>query len=166
MDGDTSVTGAGEIRKGTTLTVSGDDPWEADFARLQKRYEAEASFGAALEIAARIGVNSWLVEGAAGIEGSASTAWHFGGRIVENGDGTQRTQRKYRFEGLRVRGRVFLATGSTENTQDDGGFDTGSPDTIGTTQTQTRVVTENIFWEGPLDSMLIDPSGSTEWQDV
>lgn len=121
------------VENALSVTIGSAQGWEAEFDKIATRFQADAKISGELRISARVGVNTWFFDGAAGAEGSVSTAWHFGGRQMQT-SGKKTNETLYFFEGLVVKGRYYVEFGRQDDEKDSVDFSTGSSQTEGKTE--------------------------------
>lgn len=120
------------IENTSVITIGSQPGWESPFQNISTRWQADAKITGKLEAIAKVGVDTWLFDGIAGIEGSVSTGWHFGGRTIIAADGKKSRQTLYFFEGLVLTGSYYVRTGGTSSKTDSSTFPTGGSRTTGT----------------------------------
>gem|GEM_PF-3623557 len=147
------------LQNGATVTIGSQDGWEHSFDNLAARFQADAKIIGELKIRAKVGVNTWLFDGGASVEGSVSTGWHFGGRTTANPDGTQKHESLYYFEGLRVRGIYEVHVGGRQKSSDVSTFPTGNNATIGNTTRRQIADNRVTLSKGSFDEAFFSSEG-------
>lgn len=160
-----TLTAAGTLKFGWQQTgeliIGNEDGWERDLKKLNNTYQADAKISGILKVVARIGVDTWIFEGSVGAEGSVSTAWHFGGRIIENRDGTQRTETLNFFEGLVLEGKFYATSGNrgaNSKSHGEDSFERTSSSGVEARQFERKF--RSVFW-APSDG-----TPETSWKEI
>lgn len=93
---------------------------------------------------------------------TASTGWHFGGRLTNDESGNKKTETSYYFEGIRLQGSYAVELGEVDNDKSAESFDTGSDLMSGTATTSTKIDNRATLYSGSFDVSLYQSEGGPD----
>lgn len=144
------------------LAIGGDANWKDAFGNIGVVFQSDAKIIGKLEVAASVGVNTWFFDGGVEANLTASTGWHFGGRLTNDESGNKKTETLYYFEGIRLQGSYAVKLGEVDNDKSAESFDTGSDLMSGTATTSTKIDNRATLYSGSFDVSLYQSEGGPD----